>query len=150
MEKFGKALIFTLSILGAFLLLAGAGKITDGCCAKVLSRALELFVAAGFCQFIPPEQSDPDPGSDDRPGNNFYRDTLFFIQELLLDRVNILASTDGNMVLYDVQPLQIAGVRRLASEMKVQLVDDVPVVALRYASIKGIPQGNECRAQKRL
>ena len=49
----------------------------------------------------------------------------------MLDRVNILASTDGNMVLYDVQPTQIAGVRRLASEMRVQLVDDVPVVALK-------------------
>jgi putative ABC transport system permease protein len=133
MEKFGKALIFTLSILGAFLLLAGAAKLLMAAVRRFFPERWNYKWRQGFANLYRPNNQTLILVVTIGLGTTFIG-TLFFIQELLLDRVNILASTDGNMVLYDVQPTQITGVRRLASEMKVQLVDDVPVVALKVTS----------------
>jgi putative ABC transport system permease protein len=133
MEKFGKALIFTLSILGAFLLLAGAAKLLMAAVRRFFPERWNYKWRQGFANLYRPNNQTLILVVTIGLGTTFIG-TLFFIQELLLDRVNILASTDGNMVLYDVQPTQITGVQRLASEMKVQLVDDVPVVALKVTS----------------
>jgi putative ABC transport system permease protein len=133
MEKFGKALIFTLSILGAFLLLAGAAKLLMATVRRFFPERWNYLWRQGFANLYRPNNQTLILVVTIGLGTTFIG-TLFFIQELLLDRVNILASTDGNMVLYDVQPAQIAGVRRLASEMRVQLVDDLPVVALKVTS----------------
>jgi putative ABC transport system permease protein len=148
MDKFGKALVFTLSILGAFLLLAGAAKLLMTAVRRFFPGRWNYLWRQGFANLYRPNNQTLILVVTIGLGTTFIG-TLFFIQQLLLDRVNILASTDGNMVLYDVQPSQIEGVRKLASEMKVQLVDDVPVVAIRYASIKGIPQGNDGVGRRR-
>ena len=142
MEKFGKALIFTLSILGAFLLLAGAAKLLMATVRRFFPERWNYLWRQGFANLYRPNNQTLVLVVTIGLGTTFIG-TLFFIQELLLDRVNILASTDGNMVLYDVQSDQIAGVRRLASEMRVQLVDDVPVVAVRVASVKGIARDDD-------
>src|SRR5580692_6688370 len=142
MEKFSKALIFTLSILGAFLLLAGAAKLLMATVRRFFPERWNYLWRQGFANLYRPNNQTLILVVTIGLGTTFIG-TLFFIQELLLQRVNILASTDGNMVLYDVQPAQIAGVRRLASEMKVRLVDDVPVVAVRVTSVKGITRYDE-------
>jgi len=133
MEKFGKALIFTLSILGAFLLLAGAARLLMAAVRRFFPERWNYLWRQGFANLYRPNNQTLILVVTIGLGTTFIG-TLFFIQELLLQRVNILASTDGNMVLYDVQPAQIAGVRRLASEMRVRLVDDVPVVAVRVTA----------------
>ena len=133
MEKFGKALIFTLSILGAFLLLAGAARLLMAAVRRFFPERWNYLWRQGFANLYRPNNQTLILVVTIGLGTTFIG-TLFFIQELLLQRVNILASTDGNMVLYDVQPAQIAGVRRLASEMGVRLVDDVPVVAVRVTA----------------
>ena len=136
MEKFGKALIFTLSVLGAFLLLAGAAKLLMAAVRRFFPERWNYLWRQGFANLYRPNNQTLILVVTIGLGTTFIG-TLFFIEELLLERVNILASTDGNMVLYDVQPTQIAGVRRLASEMRVPLVDDVPVVALKVVSVGG-------------
>ncbi len=133
MEKFGKALIFTLSILGAFLLLAGAAKLLMAAVRRFFPERWNYLWRQGFANLYRPNNQTLILVVTIGLGTTFIG-TLFFIQELLLERVNILASTDGNMVLYDVQPAQVAGVRSLASEMKVRLVDDVPIVAVRVTA----------------
>jgi len=142
MEKFGKALIFTLSILGAFLLLAGAAKLLMAAVRRFFPERWNYLWRQGFANLYRPNNQTLILVVTIGLGTTFIG-TLFFIQEMLLERVNILASTDGNMVLYDVQPAQIAGVRRLASEMTVRLVDDVPVVAVRVTSVKGITRSDD-------
>jgi putative ABC transport system permease protein len=142
MEKFGKALIFTLSILGAFLLLAGAARLLMAVVRRFFPERWNYLWRQGFANLYRPNNQTLILVVTIGLGTTFIG-TLFFIQEMLLQRVNILASTDGNMVLYDVQPAQIAGVRRLASEMQVQLVDDVPVVAVRVTSVKGITRSDD-------
>lgn len=149
MEKFGKALLFTLSILGAFLLLAGAAKLLMATVRRFFPERWNYLWRQGFANLYRPNNQTLILVVTIGLGTTFIG-TLFFIQELLLERVNILASTDGNMVLYDVQPEQIAGVRRLASEMKVRLVDDVPIVAVRVSSVTGTKRGDDGAAQRRI
>jgi putative ABC transport system permease protein len=149
MEKFSKALIFTLSILGAFLLLAGAARLLMAAVRRFFPERWNYLWRQGFANLYRPNNQTLILVVTIGLGTTFLG-TLFFIQELLLERVNILASTNGNMVLYDVQPEQIAGVRRLASEMKVQLVDDVPVVAVRVTSINGISQRVDGAGERRI
>jgi putative ABC transport system permease protein len=133
MEKFGKALIFTLSILGAFLLLAGAAKLLMAAVRRFFPERWNYLWRQGFANLYRQNNQTLILVVTIGLGTTFIG-TLFFIQELLLERVNSLASTDGNMVLYDVQPTQVAGVRGLASEMRVQLVDDLPVVGLKVTT----------------
>jgi putative ABC transport system permease protein len=149
MEKLGKALLFTLSILGAFLLLAGAAKLLMATVRRFFPERWNYLWRQGFANLFRPNNQTLILVVTIGLGTTFIG-TLFFIQELLLERVNILASTDGNMVLYDVQPAQVEGVRRLASEMKVRLVDDVPIVAVRVVSITGKTGRDEGDAHRRI
>lgn len=137
MDKFSKALIFTLSVVGAFLLLAGAARLLMAAVRRFFPERWNYLWRQGFANLYRPNNQTLILVVTIGLGTTFIG-TLFFIQELLLDRVSTLAGADGNMVLYDVQPAQIQGVRQLASEMKVQLVDDIPVVAVKITSIKGI------------
>ncbi len=148
MEKFGKALIFTLSILGAFFLLAGAARLLMAAVRRFFPERWSYLWRQGFANLYRPNNQTLILVVTIGLGTTFIG-TLFFIQEMLLERVNILASTDGNMVLYDVQPAQIAGVRRLASEMRVRLVDDVPVVAVKVTSVKGITRSDDGTGRRR-
>lgn len=148
MEKFGKALIFTLSILGAFLLLAGAARLLMAAVRRFFPERWNYLWRQGFANLYRPNNQTLILVVTIGLGTTFIG-TLFFIQELLLERVNILASTDGNMVLYDVQSAQIAGVRRLASEMSVRLVDDVPVVAVKVTSVKGVTLSDDGAGRRR-
>ena len=68
--------------------------------------------------------------------------TLTLTQNLLLDRIAF--SGDGssagkrpNMVLFDIQNEQRAGVRALVDQYKFPIVQQVPVVTMRLASING-------------
>jgi len=142
MEKLSKALIFTISILGAFLLLAGAARLLMAMVRRFFPERWNYLWRQGFANLYRPNNQTLILVVTIGLGTTFIG-TLFFIRELLLERVHTLASTDGNMVLFDVQPAQIQGVRQLASAMKVQLVDDVPVVAVKVTSIKGITRSED-------
>jgi putative ABC transport system permease protein len=68
--------------------------------------------------------------------------TLTLTQNLLLDRIAF--SGDGsaggkrpNMVLFDIQNEQRAGVRALVDQYKLPVMQQVPVVTMRLASING-------------
>ncbi len=137
MDKFGKALVFTLSILGAFLLLAGAARLMMATVRRFFPQRWSYLWRQGFANLYRPNNQTLILVVTIGLGTTFIG-TMYFIQELLLERVNIAARANGNMVLYDVQPPQVVGVRKLAREMKVQLVDDVPVVGLRISSINGV------------
>lgn len=67
--------------------------------------------------------------------------TLTLTQNLLLDRVAFSGGEGGsgrpNMVLFDIQNEQKAGVRALVDRYKLPVVQAVPVVTMRLASING-------------
>ncbi|GAB4033163.1 ABC transporter permease [Spirosoma jeollabukense] len=64
--------------------------------------------------------------------------TLYLTQGLLLGRVELSGSgKQPNMVLFDIQNEQIAGVRSLVSAQKLPILQEVPVVTMRLNDING-------------
>ncbi|HXD76623.1 MAG TPA: FtsX-like permease family protein [Puia sp.] len=137
MGKLSKALIFTVSILAAFLLLAGAARLLMAAVRRFFPQRWGYLWRQGFANLYRPNNQTLILVVTIGLGTTFLG-TLYFVHELLLDRVRISAGTgQGNMLLFDVQPSKVAGVRKLAEEMKAPLVQDVPVVTARIASING-------------
>lgn len=65
--------------------------------------------------------------------------TLFFIQGILLNRVNLSASgNQPNMVLFDIQQVQKDKVITLAQQFHLAVKGTVPIVNMRLASINNI------------
>ena len=64
--------------------------------------------------------------------------TLYLTQGLLLGRVELSGSgKQPNMVLFDIQNEQIAGVRSLVKEQKLPILQEVPVVTMRLNDVNG-------------
>ncbi|MFD2571175.1 ABC transporter permease [Spirosoma soli] len=64
--------------------------------------------------------------------------TLYLTQGLLLGRVELSASgKQPNMVLFDIQNEQLAGVRSLVNQQKLPILQEVPVVTMRLNDING-------------
>ncbi|WP_460638158.1 ABC transporter permease [Larkinella harenae] len=64
--------------------------------------------------------------------------TLYLTQTLLLSRVQLSASgNQANMVLFDIQNEQQAGVQQLVQQHKLPVLQEVPVVTMRLAEING-------------
>src|SRR5207245_1011527 len=65
--------------------------------------------------------------------------TLFFIQNMLLNRVSLSASgNQPNMVVFDIQSTQRAGVIQLAKQEGLPVNGTVPVVTMRLEAINKI------------
>ncbi|WP_460941202.1 ABC transporter permease [Spirosoma humi] len=64
--------------------------------------------------------------------------TLYLTQGLLLGRVELSASgNQPNMVLFDIQNEQIAGIRSLIKTQRLPVLQEVPVVTMRLSDING-------------
>ena len=64
--------------------------------------------------------------------------TLYLTQGLLLGRVELSGSgNQPNMVLFDIQNEQIAGIRALVKKQKLPIMQEVPVVTMRLSDING-------------
>lgn len=64
--------------------------------------------------------------------------TLYLTQGLLLGRVELSGSgNQPNMVLFDIQNEQLAGVKTLVKDQQLPLLQEVPVVTMRLADING-------------
>ena len=64
--------------------------------------------------------------------------TLYLTQGLLLGRVELSGSgKQPNMVMFDIQNEQIAGVRALVQTQKLPILQEVPVVTMRLTDING-------------
>jgi len=65
--------------------------------------------------------------------------TLLLTQDLLLSKVKLSSSEkQPNMVLFDIQSDQVAGVETLTKQDSLPIIQEVPIVTMRLASIKGI------------
>ncbi|WP_461053250.1 ABC transporter permease [Spirosoma arcticum] len=64
--------------------------------------------------------------------------TLYLTQGLLLGRVQLASSgKQPNMVLFDIQNEQLAGVRTLVKQQNLPILQQVPVVTMRLTNING-------------
>ncbi len=64
--------------------------------------------------------------------------TLFLTQHTLLDKVTYAADGDRtNLIMYDIQPDQLAGVVALVRKQELPLLQAAPMVTMRLAAING-------------
>ncbi len=68
--------------------------------------------------------------------------STWLVQSNLLDRLRVDPSRDRpNLLLFDIQTDQVAGVRALADSLAVPLGDLTPLVSARLAALNGTPVG---------
>jgi putative ABC transport system permease protein len=133
----GTGLVFALAIGGALLALWGAG--------LGLSRALRRYFPSRW-----PYLWRQGVANLYRPANQtvmvvlalgfgaFLLDTLFLVQHNLLRDLRVDASADRpNLVLFDIQPDQRAGVEAELRSAGLSPREPVPIVPMRIQSLKG-------------
>jgi putative ABC transport system permease protein len=65
--------------------------------------------------------------------------TLWFIQDLLVSRVQIAADeAKANMLLFDIQPSQIEEIKQKTLVAGYPIIDEVPIVTVQLTGIKGV------------
>ncbi|TDS17627.1 ABC transporter permease [Sphingobacterium paludis] len=63
---------------------------------------------------------------------------LFFVQDMLLTRVNLGNSADqANVVLFDIQPAQRPALKTLIEKQGLPVMEEVPIVTLQLSEING-------------
>jgi len=66
--------------------------------------------------------------------------TLFLVQRTLLNQIQFAAGEgQPNLVLFDVQPSQRDSVATIVRSQGLVVLDSVPIVTMRIASVKGVP-----------
>ncbi|HET6252841.1 MAG TPA: FtsX-like permease family protein [Puia sp.] len=137
MGRWSKAIIFTLSLLGAFLLLAGAALVLMWVVRRLFPERWNYLWRQGFANLYRPNNQTLILVVTIGLGTTFIG-TLYFVEQLLMDRVTVAASaSQGNMVLFDIQPDQLADVRKLAGQFRLPVVQEVPIVQTHIVSIRG-------------
>lgn len=67
--------------------------------------------------------------------------TLFFIRTLLLQNIAVSGSDNQpNVILFDIQPSQVAAVQEFTREEGFPVLQTVPIVTLRLEAINGTPR----------
>jgi putative ABC transport system permease protein len=138
MRSWGKAMAFTAALLAAFLFLAGAAKLLLFCVRRFFPTRWSYLWRQGFANLYRPNNQTMILVVTIGLGTTFIG-TLYFVQQLLIDRVTVTASGgQGNMILFDIQRNQVAGVDSLVRSAGLPVVQEVPVVTVRYTSVKGL------------
>lgn len=139
MGSWSKAVVFTLSLLGAFALLAGAARLLMWTVRRLFPERWNYLWRQGFANLYRPNNQTLILVVTIGLATTFIG-TLYFVQQLLIDRVTVAASANqGNMVLFDIQPDQLADVRKLAAQFRLPVIQEVPIVQARIAGLRGKP-----------
>jgi len=138
-RRWQEGLGFAGGLLAAFLLLAGAGRLTMLLARRFTPTGLPFVWRQGLASLHRP----------------FNRTTLllvaiglgtFLLLTLHLTRDVLLQqlfppgdASRPNTVLFDIQPDQRDGVRALLAAQQLPVLEEAPIVTMRLASIKGVP-----------
>jgi putative ABC transport system permease protein len=137
MQSWSKALVFTGSIMGAFLLLGGAAMLLMWMVRRFFPARWNYLWRQGFANLYRPNNQTLILVVTIGLGTTFIG-TLYFVQRLLIERVSAVAgNSQGNMVLFDIQPDQRSAIDGLAKQNKIRVLQEMPVVTLRVTKIRG-------------
>jgi putative ABC transport system permease protein len=137
MQSWSKALVFTISLLGAYLLLAGAAMLLMWMVRRLFPARWNYLWRQGFANLYRPNNQTLILVVTIGLGTTFIG-TLYFVQRLLIERVSAVAgNSQGNMVLFDIQPDQRSAIDGLAKQNNIRVLQEMPVVTLRVTKIRG-------------
>ena len=138
MHSSGKAIVFTVSLLGALLLLAGAAKLLMAVVRRLFPVRWSYLWRQGFANLYRPKNQTLILVVTIGLGTTFIG-TLYFVQQLLIDKVKAtVGNNQGNMVLFDIQPDEVQGITALAKGERLAVLEDLPVVTIRITKMRGI------------
>lgn len=136
-ERWYQALWFTLALLGAFGLLVLVAKGISALVKKFLPDSWPYPWRQGLANLYRPDNQTTAVMLGLGLGTCLLV-TLYLTQEMLLAQVALRGGRNNpNVVLFDVQKDQRVAVSRLLESFHLPLYEEVPVVTMRLASIKG-------------
>ena len=129
---------FPLAVVFAFLLLAGLAKLLMFLVKKFFPTGWSYIWRQSIANLYRPNNQTLILVVSIGLGSALIS-TLFFVQGLLLGQVEFSArDNQPNMILFDIQPSQQAGVADLASANNLPLLQQVPLVTMRMETIDGM------------
>jgi putative ABC transport system permease protein len=132
-----KAIVFTVSILVAFLVLAGIAKLLMWLVRRFFPARWNYLWRQGFANLYRPNNQTIILVTTIGLGAAFIG-TLYFIQGILINRVTLTASgNQPNMVLFDIQSSQKDSVANMARQFTLPVLQQVPIVTMRIEEING-------------
>jgi len=138
MQSSGKAIVFTASLLGALLLLAGAAKLLMAVVRRLFPARWSYLWRQGFANLYRPNNQTLILVVTIGLGTTFIG-TLYFVQQLLIDKVKAaVGNNQGNMVLFDIQSDEVKGITALAKAERLAVLEDLPVVTMRIMKMRGM------------
>jgi putative ABC transport system permease protein len=138
MQSWPQALVFTASILAAFLLLTAVAVVLRGAVRRFFPSGLNYLWRQGFANLYRPNNQTILLVVTIGLGTLFIG-TLYFIQDILMSRVSMSASNNQpNMVLFDIQTSQKDAVAKLVKQYHLPVYQDVPIVTMRIEEINGM------------
>jgi len=131
------SILFTISILVAFLLLTLVAKAVMWLAKLVISNTWSYLLRQGFANLYRPNNQTVILIVSIGLSTAFIC-TLFIIQSMLVKQVSRSAATNSaNMILFDIQPKQKAPLESITRELHLPVIQQVPVVTLRLDKVKG-------------
>ena len=137
MHSWSKAVVFTGSIFAAFLLLAGVARLLMWGVRRLFPARWSYLWRQGFTNLYRPNNQTLILVITIGLGTTLIG-TLYFVQDMLIDRVSLSSgSSQGNMILFDIQTDQQEAVTDLAKQYRIAILDQVPIVTMRMAQLNG-------------
>lgn len=133
-----KAIIFSISVLGAFLLLALIAWALRWLVRRFFPHSWNYLWRQAFANLYRPNNQTIILVTTIGLGTAFIC-VLYFIHTILINRVEISGSIgQPNMVLFDIQSKQKDSVADLAMKFHLPVLQQIPVVTMRVEDIKRI------------
>ena len=126
---------FGAGLLAAFAALAGLGRLLMGTVRRFFPAGWGYVWRQGLANLYRPQNQTLTLVTSIGLGT-FLLATLFLTQALLLGRVQVASQKSAaNLVLFDIQPEQRAGVEALLTAQKLPVLQRVPIVTMRLTAI---------------
>lgn len=136
-QSFRDALVFSLILVGAILFLGAIGKGFSWLTRKLIPQNLAYVWRQGFSNLYRPNNQTVILITALGLGTSFLA-TLYFMQDLLVQRVSISAANDRpNTILFDIQSEQHDELKSITEDYELPVIQDVPVVTMRLLKVKG-------------
>jgi putative ABC transport system permease protein len=137
MKSFQRAAVFTASILISFFVLSTMAQLLIWAVRRFFPNRASYLLRQGLANLYRPNNQTLILVVAIGLGTSFIC-TLYFVQNLLLNRVSLSASANQpNMVLFDIQTAQKEKVAALTRSFNLPVINEVPIITTRLEEING-------------
>ena len=137
MHNWIKAIIFSCSVLAAFLLLGLVASLLMWLARRFFPHYWNYLWRQGFANLYRPNNQTTILIITIGLGAAFIG-TLYFVQSMLIGSVNFSErSNESNMVLFDIQAGQRDSIQSLIKQFRLPIIDRIPIVTMRIEEING-------------